>query len=271
MDCSLSRNIMRPALAVLGLAFCLATPVMAKKVFVQAWILVSGLALLPSAGFAGQFSVSPVRIYMAAKDRTTSVTVINESDADLVMQADVFQWKQTPAGQEDLTLTEDLIVAPPIVKIAPRARQIIRLAMLKPVPNEQQLTYRLIVRELLEAKAPEPGIQLQIAVAFSMPIFVSPPGVKRQLVCESQRAATDAVRVTCENTGNAYAHASEFKLSNGGGEPMVSSNAGGYILPGIKRSFELKRTGSPIPSGKVQLVVTQDDLSVQTFDGVLAD
>lgn len=226
---------------------------------------------MPCSGFTGQFSVSPVRIYVAAKDRTTAVTVTNESDVELVMQADVFQWKQTTTGQEDLTLTEDMIVAPPIIKLAPRARQVIRLAMLKPVPPDQQLTYRLIVREILEIKPPEPGVQLQIALAFSMPIFVSPTGVKRQLVCGPQRAALDAVRVTCENRGNAYAYASDFKLSNASGEIMVSSNAGGYILPGIKRSFEFKRAGGPIPSGKVQLVVTQDDLSVQTFDGVLAD
>ena len=246
-------------------------PLPTKKVLIRAWLVVFGLVLLPCIGFAGQFSVSPVRIYVAAKDRTTAVTVTNESDVELVLQADVFQWKQTSTGQEDLTLTEDLIVAPPIIKLAPRARQIIRLAMLKPVPPDQQVTYRLIVREIPEAKPPEPGVQLQIALAFSMPIFISPPGVKRQLACVSQRAAPDAVRVTCENTGNAYAHASDFKLSNASGELMVSSNVGGYILPGIKRSFELKRTGSPIPDGKVQLVVTQDDLSVQTFDGVLAD
>lgn len=246
-------------------------PAIARNGFMPIWLVVSLLALMPGVGFAGQFSVSPVRIYVAAKDRTTAVTVTNESDVELVMQADVFQWKQTPAGQEDLSLTEDLIVAPPIIKLAPRARQIIRLAMLKPVPPDQQLTYRLIVREIAEAKPPEPGVQLQIALAFSMPIFVSPPGVKRQLVCESQRAAPDTVRVSCENKGNAYAHASDFKLSSASGELMISSNAGGYILPGIKRSFEFKRAGGLIPGGKVQLAVTQDDLSVQTFDGVLAD
>ena len=246
-------------------------PVLSKKSFLPTWLVVFGLAVVPCAGIAGQFSVSPVRIFVGAKDRTTAVTITNESDAELVMQADVFQWKQTKTGQEDLTLTEDLIVAPPIIKLAPRARQIIRLAMLKAVPPDQQLTYRLIVREIPEAKPPEPGIQLQIALAFSLPVFISPPGVKRQLVCEPQRAVPDTVRVTCENNGNAYAFVSEFKLNNASGELITISNAGGYVLPGIKRSFELKRTGGPISSGKVSLVVTQDDLSVQTFDGMLSN
>jgi hypothetical protein len=42
-------------------------------------------------------------------------------------------------------------------------------------------------------------------------------------------------------------------------------------LPGIQRSFELKRAAGRIAGGKVQLLVTQDDLSVQTVDAVLAD
>ena len=245
--------------------------VLSKKSFLPVLLVVFGLAMLPCAGTAGQFSVSPVRIFVAAKDRTTAVTITNESDAELVMQADVFQWKQTPTGQEDLTLTEDMIVAPPIIKLAPRARQVIRLAMLRAVPPDQQLTYRLIVREVPEAKPPQPGVQLQISVVFSMPVFISPPGVKRQLVCEPQRAAPDTVSVTCENKGNAYAFVSDLKLSNASGDSITTSNSVGYILPGIKRSFELKRTGATIPSGKVQLTVTQDDQSVQVFDSVLAN
>ena len=242
-----------------------------KKLLLALWLGVTSLVLMPSAGYAGQFSVSPVRIFMAAKDRTTAVTLTNESDVELVMQADVFLWQQTPSGQEDLAPTEDVVVAPPIIKLAPRARQVIRLALLKPVPPDQQLTYRLIVREIPEVKPVEPGVQLQIALAFSMPIFISPSGVKRQLVCESARTGPGEVRVSCENKGNAYAFASDFKLRNTSGEIIASSGDGGYVLPGIKRSFSLKRIGGSIPSGTVQLVVTQDDSSIQTFDSLLAD
>lgn len=233
--------------------------------------MVACLWLTPYLVVAGQFSINPVRIFMAAKDRTTAITVANESDADLVMQADVYVWKQTATGQEDLTLTEDLIVAPPIVKLAPRAKQVIRLAMLKPVPPGEQLTYRIIVREIPQPKPAEPGIRLNISVAFSIPIFISPPGVKRQLTCQLERAGPDTVLAACENSGNAYAQLTDFKLIGGSGDLLAGSNAVGYVLPGIKRSFEIKRPEGPVAGGKMQLVVTQDDLSVQTFNAVLAD
>ena len=238
------------------------------------FVLVLALALagcLASPVQAGQFSVSPVRIFIAPKDRTTAVTVTNESDVELVMQADIYQWQQTATGAEDLTLTEDVIVAPPIVKLAPGAKQTIRLAMLKPVSAGQQLTYRLIVREIPEVRPPEPGIQLRIALAFSLPIFISQPGVKNQLVCELKRSAPDAVRAECENRGTAYAQATEFKLLNAAGAVLASNNTATYVLPGIKRSVEVKRAAGPIAGGKIQLVVTQDDQTVQTFDAVIAD
>jgi fimbrial chaperone protein len=146
-------------------------------------------SLLSATSYAGQFSVSPVRIQMAARDRATAITLTNEGDTDLVMQADVYQWKQKPDGQDDLQLTEDLILSPPILKLKPKSRQVVRLARLRPVPGGEQLTYRLIVREIPEAQVTEGAVKLQIAMAFSLPIFISPPGSKRELVCTAERSA----------------------------------------------------------------------------------
>lgn len=221
--------------------------------------------------FAGQFSVNPVRIFMTTKDRTTAVTVVNAGNAELVMQADLFLWRQTADGQELLTPTEDVIAAPPIIKLAPGARQVIRLAMLKPMPLTEQVTYRLMVREIPEAKPPEPGVQLQIGLTFSLPVFITPTAAKRKLECNIQRTAPNAVRATCENTGSAYAQPTEFKLNDSNGKNLLTNQLSGYILPGIKKSFSLTSTGGEILNGKVQLLVTQDDQSVQTFDSVLAN
>lgn len=62
---------------------------------------------------AGPFSVTPVRIYMAPKDKAVAVTITNEGDDELVMQADVYTWKQKPDGEDELVLTEDMLLSPP--------------------------------------------------------------------------------------------------------------------------------------------------------------
>ena len=143
--------------------------------------------------WAGQFSVTPVRIYVAPKDRAAAVTVTNEGDEELVMQADVYVWKQKPGGEDELTLSEDLFLSPPIIKLAAKSRQVVRLAMLRPPKTNRQLTYRVIVREIPEARKAKKTVELQIALAFSLPVFITPPGAKHWLGCTVERSAANSV------------------------------------------------------------------------------
>ncbi len=168
--------------------------------------LVSLLAVccaFPAA--ASPFSISPVRIYMAPRDRAIAITIANDGNEELVMQADLYSWKQKANGEDDLVLTEDMILSPPILKLAPKSRQVVRLAMLRPRPPGEQLTYRMIVREIPEAKpAADSELKLQIALAFSMPVFITPRGAKHQVACSLERTGAATAKASCDNTGNAY-------------------------------------------------------------------
>ncbi len=228
-----------------------------------------GIAAIPAA--AGQFSVTPVRIFMAPKDRAAAITITNESDEPLVMQADVYTWKQKADGDDDLAPSEDLFLSPPIIKLAPRARQVVRLAVLKPIASAEQQTYRMIVREVPEASSPDKAVQVQIALAFSLPVFVTPADAKRQLACGIERAGIDAWRARCENAGRAYVQPREFALVSSAGAKLASRDTGGYILPGMKRDFDLKASGGALASGPAKLSVSLDDGTTQTFDVAVRD
>lgn len=232
----------------------------------------TAFALATEVAWAGAFSVSPVRIFMQARDRAIAVTVVNEGDSELVMQAEVFQWKQKPDGTDDLTPTDDLILAPPILKVPARSRQVVRLANLKPPPTGTQQTYRLIVREVPEALQPaQPGVQIQVALAFSLPIFITPPSAKRAIACQAQRVSDTRVLAVCENQGQAYAQPVSFSLTSASGEAVTAADVrAGYILPNMKRSFEMGGA-TRIPRGPAKLTVTQDDGSKQVFDVQLAE
>jgi len=215
--------------------------------------------------YAGAFSVTPVRIYMTPRDKAVAVTINNEADEELVIQADVYAWKQKPDGKDDLALTEDLLLSPPIIKVPAKSHQVVRLARLHALPQTQQLTYRMIVREIPEARPAKDKVQLQVALAFSMPVFITPPGAKNKLDCIVARTAANSVNAICENTGSAYAQPLGFVLSSSAGDKQASRDNGGYILPGIKRSFDIK-SDSRIPAGKAKLTVRLDDGTEQSFD-----
>lgn len=229
------------------------------------------LAYFVTAAGAGEFSVTPVRIFMAPKDRAIAVTITNEGDEQLVMQADLYLWKQKPGGQDDLTLTEDMFLSPPIIKLAPKSRQVVRLARLNNAKPTEQLTYRMIVREIPEARPASQDPQVRIALAFSIPVFITPPDAKAKLDCTTERVSADTVKATCENTGTGYSHPTTLVLTRNTGEKIASDESGGYILPGIKRSFELKRMEGNIPGGKAKLAATFADGSSQTYDVIFTD
>jgi fimbrial chaperone protein len=221
--------------------------------------------------YAGMFSVTPVRIYMTPQDKAVAVTITNQGDDELVMQADVYLWKQKPDGEDDLTLTEDMFLSPPIIKLAGKSHQVVRLARMNRAPSEQQLTYRLVVREIPEARPAKENIQLQIALAFSMPVFITPQGSKSKLDCVVERTAANSVNAVCGNTGNAYAQPLDFELTNVTGDILASRDKGGYILPSIKRSFDIKSADKNIPGGKAKLTVRLDDGAKQNYDVMLSE
>lgn len=239
-----------------------------KHLFQAALLLAAGAALLPVS--AAQFTITPVRIFMTPRDRAVAVTVSNDSDEEVVMQADLYTWKQKPDGTDELALTEDLILTPPILKLAPRARQVVRLARLAPPPAGVQQTYRLIMREVPEARGAS-QIQLRVALAFSLPVFITPTGVKRDLKCEVERAASDSVRAVCQNAGNAYAQIRALEVLDDKGAKLAARDIGGYLLPSIKRSFDMKRAEGRIPAGRVKLQVALDDGTLQSFDAALPE
>ena len=216
--------------------------------------------------FAGVFSVTPVRIFMTPHDRAIAVTVTNEGDDELVMQADIYTWKQKADGSDDLQLSDDLILAPPILKIPGKGRQVVRLAMLTPPTAPGQQTYRMILREIPEAHAQEKKVQLQIALAFSLPVFITPPNAKRDLACSISRSAPDAVAARCENRGSAYAQPREFTLTAADGTKIAGLESAAYILPGTARTYAIKRADGPIAAGAAKLAVNFDDGTSQSYD-----
>lgn len=216
--------------------------------------------------WAGVFSVTPVRIFMKPRDRAIAVSVTNEGDDPLVMQADIYTWKQKPDGTDELALSDDLILSPPILKIPGKSRQVVRLAMVSPPAAAEQLTYRMVLREIPEAHPADQKVQLQIALAFSLPVFITPPGAKRDVSCTLSRAAADTVKASCANTGSAYAQPRDLTLTGANGEKIATLESATYILPGTTRAYEIKRAQGTIAAGPAKLAVNYDDGTSQSFD-----
>ena len=220
---------------------------------------------------AGGFTVTPVRIYMTPKDRAVAVTVTNDNDTEMVMQADLVRWKQTPDGKDELTPTEEIFLSPPILKIAAKSRQVVRLARIGSAKVNEQLTYRMIVREIPEVRKSSENTEVQIALAFNMPVFITPQDAKPKLDCTVIRVTVETVRAVCANSGNAHIHPVKLELSDSKGDALSRDDSGGYILANVTRSFDLKRKDAKISGGNGKLMVSFADGTNRSYDVSIPD
>lgn len=218
--------------------------------------------VVPSS-FAGTFSVTPVRIFMTPRDRAIAVTLINEGDSEIALQAEINTWSQKPDGTDELVPTEDMVLSPPIIKLAAKARQVVRLASLKPPDPNRQLTYRLIVTEVPEALKPSGAtIDVQVTLSLSMPVFITPPVAKREMDCRVQNFS--AGEIVCRNTGSAYAQVRELRLTRSD-QLLARFEGGAYILPGASKTLKAPPAGVAA-SGPAKLTVMFDDGKAEAFD-----
>lgn len=232
-------------------------------------------ALACGVSAAGAFSVSPVRLVFEPRDRAVALTLTNDGDSEVALQADLFRWQQDGQGVDQLTLTDDLIVAPPSLKMAPKSRQVVRVALVGPRDPTRQVTYRLMVREIPEATANAAStVQLPIALVLSLPVFITPVGAQNALQCEPlmafatpQLAPGDLV-VRCINQGRAHAQVRRLEIRQAG-QLRAALQGGAYLLAGVQRDFVLKAepgsASSVPPQDRLELQVWLDDGKTQSF------
>jgi fimbrial chaperone protein len=195
---------------------------------------------LPSAqALAGTFSISPVRVDLAAQSTTGVVTIRNQEDQPVVVQAETKLWQQTVAGDQ-LEPTRDVLVTPAVFTIPPQGSQVVRIALRRGVEPRVELSYRLILTEVPQQAAP--GFNgLNMALQMSLPIFVAAQApTAPQIQWSATRSADGAVSVTALNAGSEHARVLDLMISPQPGDDRWLHQQGAYyVLPGQSHRWAL--------------------------------
>jgi fimbrial chaperone protein len=213
------------------------------------WIALA-LCLAAADVPAGSFQVNPIRVDVAKGATTAAMTVRNDGDDAVVIQASLLSWAQDESGQDVYAPTNEALVTPPIMTIPPGGEQIVRVGLRRQADPQRELTYRLYLAEV--PPPPKPGFTgLQVALRVGVPVFVPPLApVIRRLEWSAQIAADGAIRLGAQNTGNTHVQVTDFELGvPGAGEPLAHQTALAYVLAGQRRLWTL-----PVPADRVKAV-----------------
>jgi len=226
--------------------------------------------LSPSPSHAGTFSISPLRVEFSASVKVGALTIRNQEDSPVVVQAQAMLWEQGD-GQDRLTPTRDVLVSPAVFTVPGNGSQLVRLALRVPADARRELSYRVILTEV--PQQPKPGYTgLNVALRLSLPVFVAPAeAATPQLEWSASRDADGAISITARNTGDAHDRVLSFQAASSTGTPVASEEVAAYLLPGQSRTWRLDNQKNTTISGagwnrfRVKGTTEAGDFEVETL------
>jgi fimbrial chaperone protein len=211
-------------------------------------LLALALTAFPLGALPGAFGVSPIRIDLDPGARSGLVTVSNDDDRKLSFQLKLFEWTQSPTGEDQLADSEDLIFFPPLFTIEPKQKRIVRVGVRAPYAGPER-AFRLFIEELPDPDAaPGGGAQVAVRLRFGVPIFLSAGKVDSAPDIATVEAAKGALRVVIRNAGSRQIRFEE--VSARAGDRIVAKAAGWYVFPGVTRAFLLPVASQDCPLPK---------------------
>ncbi|MDN5560640.1 MAG: molecular chaperone [Psychrobacter sp.] len=217
--------------------------------------VVSSLLLFGSVAMASGLQVSPTSLSLQARENASGLTLSNSSDEAISAQVRIYQWSQDETGDQ-LTPSRGLLASPPMIKLNPGDKQLVRIIRAKAPPQGAgalEDSYRIFVNELpIKSAIQKTG--LQFALSYSLPVFVQPVGVVKtapqlqwrySLLPDSKR-----IKLSISNSGNGHAKLIDLSVVDAAGNSVnIHQGLLGYVLPDATMNWTLKIPPSALPTG----------------------
>jgi fimbrial chaperone protein len=194
-------------------------------------------ALAPSALWAAEFSVSPIRLQFEPGTRSGVLAVRNSDKRPIRFQLSLVEWTQNENGIDVYKPSDDLIFFPRQFSVPVGDKLITRVGP-KSSPSGSEKAYRLRIEELAEVDPNATQSAINLTITFAVPIFVGKPDAKPQAVIAPLRLQDGKLRATVQNTGHSQFRIDTLELT---GVDGYSEKMGGwYLLAGASRSHDLQ-------------------------------
>lgn len=210
---------------------------------VVSFSVLTGL-LTPCHVQAGEWRVSPIRLFFERGVRSGIVTVQNDGDAPMNFQVKAMAWTQDAEGLDRYSETKDLVFYPRILVVPPKEERVIRVGIKVPTGAGEK-TYRLFVEEMSPPRKEDgaEGATVAVNVRFAVPLFVGPVKEESGGQLLKTELGHGILKVTLRNTGNVHFRLLSLLVRgrNAKGEETFTKTVDGwYLLNGTMRAFPVE-------------------------------
>jgi fimbrial chaperone protein len=202
-------------------------------------LLATGMLAAADEAAASALSIAPIRIELSSAKRTAVLTLRNQEDSPVVVQARPVAWTQHE-GEDQLDDTHDLVVTPPIFTVPPKGQQVLRIALLREADPARELDYRLVLSEVPSPSAVE-TTGLKVALRITLPVFVTATvHTAADLGWSHQWQSDGTLDIAAQNRGTAHIQILDFDVQQAGkATQKVHAGTSHYLLPGTLVHWQL--------------------------------
>lgn len=210
----------------------------------------------PSAAVAQAIAIAPVTIALRPGEFTTTVTVTNRGASETAVQVRAFSWDQA-VGEDRLDPTHDLLVSPPISKIAAGQTQTVRILLKRPATSKED-SYRIFFDNIPTAL---PANGVRVALRISVPVFAAPAApAKAQLSWKAEASAPGEAVLSITNAGLGHAHLADLDVSLADRSEIRPQGAASlYILPGATIRLRLAGQAAGLAPGAALRITVRSE------------
>ena len=201
----------------------------------------AALVLSPTPVHAGTFSVSPLRVDFSSMAQTGAVTIRNQQDGEVMVEAQAMLWEQVDGAGPAQLRPATCSSARSVFTLPPNGSQLVRVALQRPADPQRELSYRLILTEV-PPQAHQGFTGLNVALAHQPADLRRSDRRRRSRRSNGRRdaAAMRRLDVTARNAGSAHAHVLQFLgRADRDGRRTTRAQTAAYILPDQARTWML--------------------------------
>jgi len=164
---------------------------------------------------------------------------VGKEPVRLEVQATV--WSQSAEGELQTAPTDELVVFPPLLALAPGEERNLRVgATARPGPAER--SYRIFLQELPPPEKPGERQQVRVLSRLGLPVFLAPERPVSRADLEGLAAGAGKARFALRNPGTVRLRPAEVRLSGRGsdGRTLFARPLDAwYVLAGGERRYEV--------------------------------
>ncbi|HEX4548216.1 molecular chaperone [Pseudomonas sp.] len=200
---------------------------------------------------ASSVLIWPIDPVLEADQQASALWLENRGTETANLQIRVFGWSQS-GFEEQYRNQRDVIGSPPVAKIEPGQKQLVRLTRTKDVPPGQELAYRIIIDEIPAAQPPaaeggKTAAAIRFQMRYSVPLFAygaglwskedstrprDPKGIGVPQLSWRTVAVEGRPYVEVRNQGAVHARLTDVTIKQGGQSKPLAEGLLGYVLPG---------------------------------------